>query len=911
MRQRPEDAAQTVRTLLIGAEGQGPSLPSGQLPTMAKIAILLVGLGQDLSGEVLKYLSDYEVEEITQAIANLKNVTVAVQEQVLEEFKGQLLAGAWVRQGGLDFARDALERAIGPRKAQEILDRVMHTTSSGFFMLKNVAPSQLAPFISQEHPQTIALILSQLESTQAAGILAQLPALMQADVAYRIATMENITPTVLKQIEESLEASLRNILGGNKDVGGTKVMADILNLTGSSVAKNVLDQMGAQNPEMAKALHSFSVDQALERVRHLILAMKRPDDLQKVMVQMADELQRMAVGCERLQLCVVDAGTGEVQVVRTGPEEGVEVLPLETGEDLRREYLEKWRADQAWHRQLAAEEKRNWTAPNEEFDPGTVIWGLDVPFTHGTLALSRGWVGHGAPFSEGEIARIQDFIEVVDLAYARYRDFQQAAEAQHRLIAELEQTNAQLREAKDAADLANQAKSQFLANISHEIRTPMNAIIGYAQIMQHSAELPEGMRQAVQTIQTSGDHLLKLINEVLDISKIEAGRMDLHAVDFDLAQLLQSLAVMFELRCREQQLRWQLEQPETASIPVCGDEIKLMQVLINLLGNAVKFTQEGGVILRLSSPAPDSYQFEVVDTGRGITPEEQETLFQPFQQGQAGLQRGGTGLGLAVSKRLVELMGGELRLESTPGQGSRFFFGLHLPPAAGQIRQELQGEWNRVVRLAPGQQVKALVADDVAENRAILAQLLQTIGVEVHLAVDGAEAVELFQRQKPDIVFMDIRMPVMDGMEAMQRLRADGGQQALKIVAVSASTLEHERQHYLEAGFDEFIGKPVRVDQIYRCLAEQLGVEYEYAAPVAEPEKEEPLELEGMALPAALHERLRAATEVANVTELRQGLDEVAQLGGEEARLVRHLRQRAENFDMEAILRVLAVVEKR
>jgi flagellar motor switch protein FliG len=227
------------------------------LPVMTKVAILFVALGQEASGEVLKYLSDYEVEEITQAIANLKNVSVAQQDKVLEEFEQHMLAGAWVSQGGMDFARQALERAVGPRRAQEILDRVMHTVSSGFFMLKNVAPDQIAPFISQEHPQTIALILSQLESTQASGILTQLPERMQADVAYRIATMENITPTVLKQIEESLEASLRDILGGNKDVGGPKVVADILNLTGTSVEKNVLDQMDAQDPEVAESVRNL------------------------------------------------------------------------------------------------------------------------------------------------------------------------------------------------------------------------------------------------------------------------------------------------------------------------------------------------------------------------------------------------------------------------------------------------------------------------------------------------------------------------------------------------------------------------------------------------------------------------------------------------------------------------------
>ncbi|MBI2501652.1 MAG: flagellar motor switch protein FliG [Candidatus Latescibacteria bacterium] len=227
------------------------------LPVMTKVAILFVALGQEAAGEVLKYLADYEVEEITQAIANLKNVSVAQQDKVLEEFEQHMLAGAWVSQGGLDFARQALERAVGPRRAQEILDRVMHTVSSGFFMLKNVAPDQIAPFISQEHPQTIALILSQLESTQAAGILTQLPERMQSDVAYRIATMENITPTVLKQIEESLEASLRDILGGNKDVGGPKVVADILNLTGTSAEKNVLDQMDAQDPEVAESVRNL------------------------------------------------------------------------------------------------------------------------------------------------------------------------------------------------------------------------------------------------------------------------------------------------------------------------------------------------------------------------------------------------------------------------------------------------------------------------------------------------------------------------------------------------------------------------------------------------------------------------------------------------------------------------------
>ena len=228
-----------------------------ELPMMQKVAILFVSLGEDGSGEVMKYMSDFEIEEITQAIAGLQNVPPELMTSVLEEFEQSLLAGEWVSSGGVDFARSALERALGPRKAQELLDRVSTKVSSGFYMLRNVAPDQLAPFISNEHPQTIGLILSQLDLIQSAGILSQLPERVQADVAYRVATMENITPNVIKEIEESLEQSLRDILGGNQDVGGPKVVADMLNLTGSTVEKNVLDNIDGQDPEVAEAVRNL------------------------------------------------------------------------------------------------------------------------------------------------------------------------------------------------------------------------------------------------------------------------------------------------------------------------------------------------------------------------------------------------------------------------------------------------------------------------------------------------------------------------------------------------------------------------------------------------------------------------------------------------------------------------------
>ncbi|MFC1525951.1 flagellar motor switch protein FliG [Candidatus Latescibacterota bacterium] len=279
-----------------------------ELPIMQQMAILFVALGQDTAGEVMKFLSDFEIEEITQAVANLKNVTVPMQDKVLVAFEHHLLGGEWVSQGGMEFARGALERAVGPRKAQEILDRVANTTSSGFYMLKNVAPEQIAPFISHEHPQTVGLILSQLDPVQAAGILAQLPEGMQADVAFRVATMENITPAVLKEIEEALEASLRDILGGNQDVGGPRVVADMLNLTGSSVEKNVLDQMDGQDPEVAEAVRNLMftfndisklTDRELQQLmkevdqKDLVIALKAADDelKEKILANMSERVR--------------------------------------------------------------------------------------------------------------------------------------------------------------------------------------------------------------------------------------------------------------------------------------------------------------------------------------------------------------------------------------------------------------------------------------------------------------------------------------------------------------------------------------------------------------------------------------------------------------------------------------------
>jgi len=472
-------------------------------------------------------------------------------------------------------------------------------------------------------------------------------------------------------------------------------------------------------------------------------------------------------------------------------------------------------------------------------------------------------------------------------------------------------TNDHLDKARRQADAANHAKSQFLANMSHEIRTPMNAILGYAQIMRRSADLAPDHRQAVDTIQTSGDHLLRLINDVLDISKIEAGRMELDPNNFDLRQMLESLGVMFALQCQTKGLSWTLSGLGEKALLVYGDEPKLRQVLINLLGNAVKFTSSGSVSFTLELLQGDRFRFVVEDSGPGMTNEEVELLFQPFQQGAAGHEKGGTGLGLTIAQRQLKLMHGDLDIESTPGTGSRFSFVLRLLPAHGAVQaQDTGGEWSRVKCLAPGSTARILVADDVVENREILRDMLADIGVEVELAKDGQEALEKLDAFAPDLVFFDIRMPVLGGKEALREMRDETRWQQIKAVAISASVLEHERQGYLQAGFDDFIDKPFRFEWICACLSRHLGIEYEYEEAGAEDETslKEYIDWSGLSLDAEMHTQLREAAEIYSVTDIEDYLREIENQSPAHRKLAEHLRGLKQEQNMDGIIEVLSEI---
>ncbi|MBT5872216.1 MAG: response regulator [Candidatus Latescibacteria bacterium] len=476
------------------------------------------------------------------------------------------------------------------------------------------------------------------------------------------------------------------------------------------------------------------------------------------------------------------------------------------------------------------------------------------------------------------------------------------------------QEREELTEARDAAEAANRAKSLFLANMSHEIRTPLNAILGYAQILQRHPELPVDVRGPIQTIESSGNHLLELINEVLDLSKIEAGRLERQDVDFDLRGLMESIGEMFRMRCEQKGLAWRLDSERLPEGPlhVHGDEQKIRQILINLLANAAKFTDGGEVMLRIAeatnqdSPnheddsAPPHYLFEVIDTGVGIAEEDRTRILTPFQQGSAARATEGTGLGLTIAHRMVHLLDGTIDFDSQAGKGSRFWFTLPLPPAEGEVVLPADIESAPVKRLAEGYTVKALVVDDVLENRDVLYQLLNDIGCEVQLAVNGLEALEAVRTERPDIVLMDIRMPVMDGLEAARRIIKEYGSGSIKLVAVTASAFAHNRQEYLNAGFDAFLSKPFKMVEIYNCIITLLGVEYVY-----DTGEDTPTGLAPVNMPDDMLSSLKEAAEYGDVTALDAAFDRLEVLGEDEHRLADHLRQLNENLEMGTILEIL------
>lgn len=544
---------------------------------------------------------------------------------------------------------------------------------------------------------------------------------------------------------------------------------------------------------------------------------------------------------------------------------------------------------------------------------GSQLWGLLATYQNGN---PREW----------QVAEVQMVSQISNQLGV--------AVQQAELFIQIREQAEALKQAKEFADAANRAKSEFLANMSHELRTPLNVILGLTQLLNRDRSLVKEHQRYLETISNSGEHLLKLINDVLEMSKIEAGISTLHESVFNLHHLLHNLKDMMYFRAMSKGLQFTVEYSDTLPQVIKTDEGKLRQILINLLGNAIKFTQQGCVSLRASVQQSGSInalclhptitlRFEVKDTGPGIAIDELNRLFKPFQQTRTGLTATeGTGLGLAISQKYAQMLGGKITAHSHPGKGSVFTFDSSVT-SVDVIEAPTQAPVlsGHVIGLAPQQpECRILIAEDNPDNRLLLAKLLSSVGFKLQEATNGEEAIVLWQTWKPHLIFMDMQMPKLNGKEATQRIRALEEQTIYptglrtKVLALTASAFTEQREEMLAAGCDDFIIKPFKAQEIFEKIAQYLQVEYLYEEPsnkVSDQQFQADLNskldvrlLQTMPFPWI--EQLQLAANRGSDLEILHLIEEIPT---ELTSLTKILRRLTENFEFDKILDEIAELE--